>query len=153
MEPRVFSVTLMTGDTLKSLLGQVGDVRGITPQTGYCGPGFRGRKHVGKTSIAIPGTPQPGATGHAKRKAWKNFGRCSAIEPIIGHLKSDFCLARNYLKGTIGDAINLLLAAVAFNFRKWMRALAASQFFVLVFLWADTRWGYEPHSKQAEFDF
>jgi len=28
---------------------------------------------------------------------------------------------RNYLKGTVGDSINLMLAAAAFNFKKWMR--------------------------------
>lgn len=30
---------------------------------------------------------------------------------------------RNYLKGVIGDAINLFMAATAFNFKKWMRAV------------------------------
>ena len=142
-----FSGTPYDGDTLKALLAQVGDVRGSAPQTAYCDRGFRGRKLVGEPSIAIPGAPQPGATEHAKRKARKNFGRRSAIEPVIGHLKSDFRLARNYLKGTIGDAINLLLAAAAFNFRKWMRALAASLFFVLVLLKAGIRRDYESTLK------
>ena len=35
-------------------------------------------------------------------------------------MKSDFRLARNYLKGFIGDQINLLLAATAWNLKKWM---------------------------------
>ncbi len=39
--------------------------------------------------------------------------RQAAIELIIGHLKSDFRLARNFLKGEIGDEINLLMAVVA----------------------------------------
>jgi IS5 family transposase len=43
-------------------------------------------------------------------------------------------MARNYLKGTMGDAINLLLAAAAFNFRKWMAALDLGLLFVLLFL-------------------
>ena len=71
-----------------------------------------------------------------KRKARKNFGRRSAIEPVIGHVKNDFRLARNYLKGTIGDAINLLLAVAAFNFKKWMRAVAQRIFFALCSLLA-----------------
>ena len=54
-----------------------------------------------------------------------------AIEPLIGHLKNDFRLVRNYLKGTVGDAVNLLLSAAAFNCRKWMRAVAQMLFFVL----------------------
>jgi hypothetical protein len=51
----------------------------------------------------------------------KRFRRRAGIEPIIGHLKSDHRLKRNFLKGFTGDQINLLMAAAAFNFRKWMR--------------------------------
>jgi hypothetical protein len=43
-----------------------------------------------------------------KRKLCK---RRAAIEPIIGHLKSDFRLSRNLLKGQVGDEINVLMAA------------------------------------------
>jgi IS5 family transposase len=53
-----------------------------------------------------------------------------AIEPVIGHLKSDHRLSRNYLKGFIGDEINLLLAAAAFNLKKWMNRFFASVFMV-----------------------
>ena len=56
---------------------------------------------------------QPG-TSHV------TFRRRAAIEPIIGHMKSDYRMARNYLKGFDGDEINLLLAASAFNLKKWM---------------------------------
>jgi len=48
-------------------------------------------------------------------------GKRAGIEPIIGHLKSDYRLIRNFLKGSVGDSINLMLAAAAFNFKKWMR--------------------------------
>ena len=48
------------------------------------------------------------------------FKRRASIEPIIGHLKSDHRMASNYLKGFKGDEINLLLAACAFNLKKWM---------------------------------
>ena len=36
---------------------------------------------------------------------------------------------RNYLKGTLGDAINTLMAAAAYNLRHWMNKNAL-QFFV-----------------------
>jgi len=39
----------------------------------------------------------------------------------IGHLKSDFRLGRNFLRGIHGDAINLLLAATAANLSLWLR--------------------------------
>ena len=35
-------------------------------------------------------------------------------------MKSDYRLARNYLKGFAGDTRNLLLAAAAWNFKKWL---------------------------------
>ena len=50
----------------------------------------------------------------------QRFRRRCAIEPVIGHLKSDYRLARNYLKGFAGDTLNLLLAAAAWNFKKWL---------------------------------
>ncbi|KGN82020.1 transposase [Porphyromonadaceae bacterium COT-184 OH4590] len=38
-------------------------------------------------------------------------------------MKSDHRLGRNFYKGLIGDAINILLAAAAYNFKRAMRAL------------------------------
>ena len=54
--------------------------------------------------------------------------RRSAIEPSIGHMKSDHRLDRNHLTGKEGDRINALLAAVGYNFRKLLRGL----FFALI---------------------
>jgi IS5 family transposase len=68
-----------------------------------------------------PGRPKKNATAYEKRKAKARFRRRAAIEPRIGHLKSDFRLGRNFLKGQVGDAINLLLAAAASNLSLWMR--------------------------------
>jgi IS5 family transposase len=55
--------------------------------------------------------------------------RCrSAIEPVIGHLKSDGFLGRNVLLGTEGDATNLILAAAGHNLRllrAWLAWLLA----------------------------
>ena len=47
----------------------------------------------------------------------------SASAPPIGHLKSDHRLGRNFCKGVEGDAVNILLAAAAYNFQRAMRAL------------------------------
>ena len=129
-----FSHNAYDGDTLKELLSQVQAIRGSAPETSFCDRGFRGRKYVGGTAIVLPDAPAPNASEYAKRKARKNFGRRSAIEPVIGHLKHGFRLARNYLKGSIGDAINLLLAAAAFNCKKWLKAIAQGIFFALLIL-------------------
>lgn len=50
----------------------------------------------------------------------------SAIEPVIGDLKSEGHLGRCYLKGRTGDAANVILSAVGYNFRRilaWLREL------------------------------
>ena len=129
-----FSENVYDGDTLNAVISQIKAVRGKAPETAFCDRGFRGRKKVGETAIVLPEAANLKASEYDKRKARKNFGRRSAIEPVIGHLKNGFRLARNYLKGTIGDAINLLLAAAAFNCRKWMNALAQGLLFALLFL-------------------
>ena len=135
------------GDTLKGVLEQIAAVRGHAPETAFCDRGFRGRKKVNGTAVVLPESPSPKATEHFKRKARTNFGRRSAIEPVIGHLKSDFRMARNYLKGTVGDAINLLLAAAAFNCRKWMKAVAEGLLIVLFALYAAMTRKHSPQLK------
>jgi len=52
----------------------------------------------------------------------------------LGHLKSDYRLMRNYLKDSLGDSINLMLAAAAFNLKKLMRQLQGLLRFLLCFL-------------------
>ncbi len=37
------------------------------------------------------------------------------MEPTIGHLKADHRLGRNFYKGVVGDAVNILMAAAAYN--------------------------------------
>ncbi len=59
----------------------------------------------------------------AKRALQRLLRRRSAIEPSIGHMKSDHRLDRHYLTGKEGDRINAILAAVGYNFRKLLRGL------------------------------
>ena len=75
------------------------------------------------TRIMIPKPPRKRATAYEKQKARKRFRRRAGIEPVIGHLKSDYRLGRNFLKGIAGDNVNLMMAAAAFNFKKWIRQL------------------------------
>jgi IS5 family transposase len=56
----------------------------------------------------------------------REMRRRAAIEPIIGHLKNEHRMRRNYLAHAQGDAINAILAAAGYNFRlllKWLRLL------------------------------
>ena len=94
-----------------------------------CDRGYRGKKEVDGTAICIPDSPKKRDTKYQKEQKRKKFRRRAAIEPIIGHVKSDHRMHRNYLKGFIGDEINLLLAASAFNLKKWM-----NNFLVVIFM-------------------
>ena len=115
--------------TLEAALTSANKTR-ITPiKEAICDRGYRGIKEVLGTTICIPATPLKRDTEYQKQKKREKFKRRATIEPIIGHLKSDFRLARNYLKGFIGDQINLLLAATAWNLKKWMNLY----FFALIF--------------------
>ena len=53
----------------------------------------------------------------------RKLKRRNAVEPVIGHLKSDGRLARNFLKGVEGDAMNALLCGAGHNMRKILRKL------------------------------
>ena len=58
------------------------------------------------------------------REIRRELKRRSAIEPTIGHLKNEHRMDRNYLAGEDGDAINAVLAAVGYNFRRLLTWLA-----------------------------
>lgn len=119
------------GHTLPKALDQCEQLRGLRPTVAIADRGYRGSSRIGKTEILIPKPPRKSNSFYDKRKAKARFRRRAAIEPVIGHLKTDNRLSRNFLKGIIGDQINVMLAAAAFNFRKWLRK--AKTFFGLVY--------------------
>jgi hypothetical protein len=55
------------------------------------------------------------------RRLTQLLRRRASIEPIIGHIKSDHRMGRKLLKGILGDTINPLFAAAAFNLLKYAR--------------------------------
>ena len=106
--------------TLEAALISANKTRTTAIKEVICDRGYRGVKEVLGTIISIPGSSLKRDSEYQKKNKREKFKRRAAIEPIIGHLKSDFRLARNYLKGFIGDQINLLLAATAWNLKKWI---------------------------------
>ena len=66
----------------------------------------------------------------------KRFRARAVTEPIIGHLKQDHRLSRNYLLDEQGDLVNTLLAAAGFNLRKMLQRLKAEALSIFVqFIW------------------
>ncbi len=108
-------------EVLANAISNIGD-KVITEA--ICDRGYRGTKEVtinnNTISISIPGLRLKRDSKEQINIKREKFKRRAAIEPIIGHMKSDYRMERNYLKGFKGDEINLLLSATAFNLKKWM---------------------------------
>ncbi len=103
------------GHTLSVHRVQIALLIGYEPVEALAERGYRGKKRVGNMAISIPSIGLPGQSCYQKRKARKKLCKCAVIESVIGHLKSDHRMMRNYLKGTLGDAINTMMAAAAYN--------------------------------------
>jgi IS5 family transposase len=107
------------GHTLGGMLDQVTHLTGWQPREAYCDQGYRGHGYKGTTAVHI--------VDHRRRRLsrseryWR--GRRAAIEPVIGHLKSDHRMDRNCLHGIIGDELNAMLAGCGRNLRKLQRIL------------------------------
>ena len=82
--------------------------------------GYRGAKQSVETEVLLPSPPLKRDSDDQRQKKRVLCRKRAAIEPIIGHLKHDYRLSRNWLRGGKGDTINLLMAACAWNLRKWM---------------------------------
>jgi len=116
------------GHTLPSVIEQAERLLGrASIKTATVDRGYRGVSKilVPMGNEVIIQSPKPfnnkTQTKYKQNKLKKQFGRRAAIEPIIGHLKSDHRMRRNYYKGITGDSINVMLSAAAFNFKRMMR--------------------------------
>ena len=107
--------------TLEPVLDQFERVNEYLPEECVTDRGFRGKVEVKGVKVSIPKPAGKNTTKYQKRKIREKFRKRAGIEPIIGHLKSDFRLKRNYLSGINGDHHNLIMSAVGFNIRKWIR--------------------------------
>ena len=107
------------GHTLKDALDQAHEISGWRPKHAYCDKGYKGAPAVlKKTEVHLANKKRKSM----KPSEWRWYRRRSGIEPIIGHVKQDHRMERNYLKGKDGDKINAILAGCGFNLRKLLRA-------------------------------
>jgi transposase, IS5 family len=107
------------GHTLKTCLEQAKRTSGVHAAQVFVDKGYRGHDCNSDTCKVFISGAKRGITPSLKRK----LKRRNAIEPVIGHMKSDTRLSRNFLKGAHGDAINALLCAAAHNLRKILAKL------------------------------
>ena len=110
-----FSETIHDSKTLETALIQHEKLTGIQAKTAFVDRGYAGPRKIGETIIHMP-RPNKSITKTTR----KRHKRRAAIEPVIGHLKHDYRMMRNYLKGVSGDTINVMMAAAAMNFKRQM---------------------------------
>ena len=101
-------------------LEQFEKLHGYLPKEFIADRGYRGKKEIKGVQISIPRPPTGKTSAYQRRQNKKKFRKRAGIEPVISHLKSDFRLSRNFLKGVDGDRHNLMMAVSAFNFKKWI---------------------------------
>ena len=110
-----FTETLHDSKTIPEALEQYERLNGTLPKEVFVDRGYRGKSEYRTAKICVP-KPDKNITKAQIKKHRKR----AAIEPVIGHLKQDYRLCRNYLKGILGDNMNLILAAAAMNFKRRM---------------------------------
>ena len=93
--------------------------------------GYRGHGYEGTVAIHIcDGNKRKNLSRRLKRLR----KRRSAIEPLIGHMKNDGRLGRNYLLGKDGDRMNVILSACGQNLRLLLNHIRRSASWFSIFV-------------------
>jgi IS5 family transposase len=121
------------GHTLEPQLEQVKELTGGKIKKAIVDRGYRVKGGIKGVDIVMPKTLKR-ESYYLKKKREERCRSRAGIEGLISHLKHDHRMLRNYLSGTAGDKINTLLAAAAYNMKKWMR-LKKEEIQNLIFGW------------------
>ncbi len=105
------------GHTLAETIEQVSILADRAPKTVIVDRGYRGVELDGIQIL------RSGQKRGITRTLHAMIRRRSAIEPTIGHMKTDGRLGRNWLKGALGDALHAVLCGAGHNVRLLLRAL------------------------------
>ena len=111
------------GHTLATVIPAMEDMIGNTIERLLADAGYRGHNAPTDYKFRVYTSGQKRRlTPQIKRE----LRRRAAIEPVIGHLKAEHRMGRNYLAHHAGDAVNAVLAAAGYNFHlllKWLELL------------------------------
>ncbi len=144
-----FTETLHDSKTLPEVLEQYERLTGKEAGEAFVDRGYKGIKQYKASKIYVP-KPDKNIT---KSQCQKHSKR-AAIEPVISHLKQDYRLCRNYLKGILGDNMNVILAASAMNFKRVMNLwrTEAMRWWLLICKYVlDTYWNFIVQNLKLTF--
>ena len=117
------------GHTLDSQLEQVQIIAGVQPKIVIADRGYRGVDPPEGTRLLLSHTRR------LPRTLKKLLKRRQAVEPMIGHMKTDGLLDKNWLKGELGDALHALLCGAGHNLRMILAHLRVLFLATFVLLW------------------
>jgi transposase, IS5 family len=111
------------GHTLETVIPDIEKLTGGTLKRILADAGYRGHNAPDLYQFRVFTAGQKRRVTPAIKRQMR---RRSAVEPVIGHIKNEHRMDRNFLAHKQGDAINPILAAMGYNFRlilKWLRLL------------------------------
>jgi IS5 family transposase len=120
---KAFKENPYDGHTIEPLLEQMERNGQRLPKEIIYDRGGKGSKEIKGVKILISNIPKETDTNHMRQEKRKRFRSRAGIEAIIGHLKSDFRMAQNYLHGEAGIQINAFMSCTAWNLKKLMSVL------------------------------
>ena len=117
------------GHTLGPVIADLENLTGVTVHRIHVDKGYRGHSYLDRFKVWISGQVR-----RVTKSIRREMRRRAAVEPVIGHVKAEHRMGRNYLKGRAGDRANAVLAAVGYNFNlllRWLEQLFCA--LILVF--------------------
>jgi IS5 family transposase len=109
------------GHTLNGAVADMERLTGIDVQRIHVDKGYRGHDYPNRFKVWISGQVR-----RVTKTIRREMKRRAAVEPVIGHIKAEHRMGRNYLKGRDGDRANAILAAAGYNFGlllRWFEAI------------------------------
>ncbi len=118
------------GHTLGPVVGEMEKLTGVEVRRIHVDKGYRGHNYPNRARVWISGQVR-----RVTKTIRREMKRRAAVEPVIGHVKAEHRMERNYLKGRDGDRANAVLAAAGYNFSlllRWFEALLRALFTTLL---------------------
>ncbi len=104
------------GHTLGPVVAAMEKLTGVEVRRIHVDKGYRGHGHANKFRVWTSGQVR-----RVTKTIRREMRRRAAVEPVIGHVKAEHRMDRNYLKGRDGDRANAVLAAAGYNFSLLIR--------------------------------
>ena len=118
------------GHTLGPVVAGMQELTGVEVRRIHVDKGYRGHDYPNKFRVWISGQVR-----RVTKTIRREMRRRAAVEPVIGHVKAEHRMDRNYLKGRDGDSANAVLAAAGYNFSlllRWLEVILRAVFQALL---------------------